>query len=68
MLLACISMPQYINTYKFLINLNKAAIQDAYAEEDISKRIEKTNELFSEFVNKLEIWSKLEQQYDFRTD
>jgi len=68
MLLACISMPQYINTYKFLINLNKAAIQDAYAEEDLSKRIEKTNELFSEFVNKLEIWSKLEQQYDFRTD
>ena len=68
MLLACISMPQYINTYKFLINLNKTAIQDAYAEEDFSKRIEKTNELFSEFVNKLEIWSKLEQQYDFRTD
>jgi len=68
MLLACISMPQYINTYKFLINLNKTAIQDAYAEEDLSKRIEKTNELFSEFVNKLEIWSKLEQQYDFRTD
>jgi hypothetical protein len=26
------------------------------------------NSLFSDFVNKLEIWNKLEEQYDFRAD
>jgi len=26
------------------------------------------NGLFTDFVNKLEIWNKLEEQYDFRAD
>jgi hypothetical protein len=30
--------------------------------------MEKINGLFTDFVNKLEIWNKLEEQYDFRAD
>ena len=30
--------------------------------------LEKTNAVFTEFVNKVELWSKLEQQYDFKRD
>jgi hypothetical protein len=30
--------------------------------------LEKMNGIFTDFVNKIEIWSKLEQQYDFKTD
>lgn len=27
-----------------------------------------TNDLFSNFANKLDLWDKLEQQYDFKQD
>ena len=30
--------------------------------------LEKMNAIFTDFVNKIEIWSKLEQQYDFKAD
>lgn len=32
MLLTCVSLPQYINTYKFLVNVDSHALQDVYAE------------------------------------
>jgi hypothetical protein len=34
----------------------------------LSERLDKTNNLFTGFVNKLELWDKLEQQYDFKKD
>jgi hypothetical protein len=61
-------MPQYINTYKFLMNITRHQIQDVYEEPDLTHRMEKINGLFTDFVNKLEIWNKLEEQYDFRAD
>ena len=68
MILTCMSLPQYINTYRFLININRDQIQDVYEEADLTRRLEKCNTMFTDFVNKLEIWHKLEEQYDFRTD
>lgn len=68
MLLTCLSLPQYINTYKFLINISKHQVQEVYQEKDLSERLDKMNGLFADFVNKLEIWNKLEEQYDFRAD
>lgn len=68
MLLTCLAMPQYINTYKFLMNINRHQIQEVYEEPDLTQRMEKINALFTDFVNKLEIWNKLEEQYDFRAD
>jgi hypothetical protein len=34
----------------------------------LTTRLDKINGLFTDFVNKLEIWNKLEEQYDFRAD
>jgi ATP-dependent Lon protease len=68
MVLTCLSLPQYINTYKFLINISKHQVQDIFQESDLGERLEKMNGLFTDFVNKLEIWNKLEEQYDFRAD
>ena len=34
----------------------------------MTTRLDKMNGLFTDFVNKLEIWNKLEEQYDFRAD
>ena len=68
MLLTCVSLPQYINTYKFLVNVDSHALQDVYEEKELSLTLEKMNAIFTDFVNKIEIWSKLEQQYDFKAD
>ena len=68
MLLTCMSLPQYINTYKFLINISKNQVQEIFEESNLTKRLEKINTVFTDFVNKLEIWNKLEEQYDFRSD
>ncbi len=68
MILTCISLPQYINTYRFLANVERRVIQDVYEEPNLTKRLEKVNTIFTDFVNKLEIWHKLEEQYDFRAD
>lgn len=43
-------------------------MQEVFEQPDLSKRLELTNNLFTDFVNKLEIWNKLEQQYDFKSD
>lgn len=68
MLLTCISLPQYINTYKFLVNVSKHQLQDVYEQAVMLERLEKLNDIFTDFVNKIEIWQKLEEQYDFKSD
>jgi hypothetical protein len=39
MILTCISMPQVINQYKFLLEINKHQLQRVYAEPDILTRL-----------------------------
>jgi len=39
-----------------------------YEEKELILMLEKMNGIFTDFVNKIEIWSKLEQQYDFKAD
>jgi hypothetical protein len=53
-------MPQYVNTYKFLINTNRHDLQNVFGENDLSKRLNLANDLFTSFTNKLELWEKLE--------
>lgn len=60
MLLTMISLPQYINTYRFLINVTRQNIQDIYEEPNLTIRLEKMNTMFTDYVNKLDIWNKLE--------
>ena len=39
MLLTCVSLPQYINTYSFLVNVNKHQLQEVYETQDIGSRL-----------------------------
>jgi hypothetical protein len=43
-------------------------VQEVYEEPNLTIRLEKLNTIFTDFVNKLDIWRKLEEQYDFRND
>ncbi len=68
MLLTCVSLPQYINTYSFLVNAKKHDLQLVYESDTLLKQLKGTSDIFTDFVNKIEIWQKLEQQYDFNSD
>lgn len=60
MVLTCVAMPQYVNTYKFLVNSSKHDLQEVFEQKELSSRLNMTNDLFTSFVNKLELWDKLE--------
>jgi len=68
MILTCVALPQYINTYKFLVNVPREQVQAVFEEKNLTQKMEGANNIFTDFVNKLEIWQKLEEQYDFRAD
>ena len=68
MVLTILSMPQYANTYRFLININAHELQKIYEEPSFGKALSQTNELLADFANKLSIWAELEKQHEFRTD
>jgi Lon-like ATP-dependent protease len=62
------SLPQNLNTYKFLVDANRHDFQKVYETTSLEDRLQGMNALFSEFANKIEVWTKLEQQYDFKSD
>ena len=68
MLMTILALPQYANTYKFLVNVDKHKLQSVYELENIEDGLTQTNHLFSDFVNKLEIWRDLENQYESNQD
>ena len=61
MVLTLLSMPQYANTYRFLINLDKHELQRIYEERTLNVAQQKTNDLLGDFVNKVTIWADLEK-------
>lgn len=56
-LLTCVSLPQYVNPYAFLVKSNKHDLQKAYEAETLSERLQLTSDIFTDFVNKVELWS-----------
>ena len=56
LLLTILALPQYINTYRFLINVEKHDLQRIYEAREILPALENINNIFSDFVNKFEIW------------
>jgi len=68
LLLTVIALPSYINDKKFLLDVSKHQLQKIYETEEIEHALKATNGLFSDFVNKYQIWNSLEQQHDIRQD
>lgn len=66
--LALLCAPQNLNPYKFLVEVNKHDIQRIYELDNLSHRIKATNDVFTSFVKKLELWTNLEQNYDIKQD
>ena len=56
MILTCVSLPQYINTYNFLVKARKHELQKVYESESILEKLKGTSDIFTDFVNKIEIW------------
>ena len=61
MLITQMSLPQNLNTYKFLVDANRHDFQKVYETTSLEDRLQGMNALFSEFANKIEVWTKLEQ-------
>ena len=66
--LTILSLPAYANTYKFLTKIPTENIQEVYEESALTPKLEKLNTLLSDFSNKLELWSGLENEFDFKKD
>ena len=66
--LIVLSMPQYVNAYKFLTKTSTESIQEVFEEDDMTKRLNKLNVIFSDFVKKVELWSSLEDEFDYKKD
>lgn len=61
MLLTCVSLPQYINTYQFLVKARKHELQKVFESNEVFDKLQGASDIFTDFVNKIEIWQKLEQ-------
>ena len=67
-LLTVVSLPQFVNSYKFLADVDPAKIQQVIATENLTQRMTLINSIFSDFVKKIELWGSLEDEHDFRKD
>lgn len=68
MVLTTLAMPQYANTYRFLINVDRHRLQKIYSEPTLKAALHQSNELLQDFIGKLSIWSEMEKQHEFRSD
>ena len=67
-LLTCVSLPMFVNSYKFLAVVDHRKIAQVLVEEDLLERMNMINSVFSDFVKKIELWGSLEDEHDFRKD
>lgn len=56
MLLTCVSLPNYINAFSFLVKQDKHQLQEVFSAETTSSLLAQTSDVFTDFVNKMEIW------------
>jgi len=67
-LLTIISLPQFVNSYKFLADVPTKKIQEIFQETNITFKMQMLNSIFADFVKKIELWGSLEDEYDYRKD
>ena len=61
MVLTTIAMPQYANTYRFLINVDRHRLQQIYAEPSLKVALQQSNTILQDFLGKLAIWAEMEK-------
>lgn len=69
MCISCLSLPKFFHKYGFLLLQFKSRnIQDLIEIINIREKLEKTTKIFSEFCSKIELWEKLEDEYDVKRE
>jgi len=69
MCLACLSIPRFLFKYGFLLSQFKSSqVQEIISVIDIREKLNLTTKIFFEFCNKIELWEKLEDEYDVKRE
>ena len=69
MCLSCLTLPRYLYKYGFLLAQFKSSnVQQIIEIIDLRDKLNTTTKVFSEFCNKIELWEKLEDEYDFKRE
>lgn len=69
MCLACLTIPRFLFKYGFLLTQFKSThVQEIISVVDLREKLNLTTKVFSEFCNKIELWEKLEDEYDVKRE
>jgi ATP-dependent Lon protease len=69
MCISCLSLPKFFHKYGFLLLQFKSRnIQEIIEIVNMKEKLEKTTKIFSEFCNKIELWERLEDEYDIKRE
>lgn len=69
MCLSCLTLPRFLYKYGFLLAQFKSSnLQEIIEVIDIREKLNLTTNIFSEFTNKIELWEKLEDEYDINRE
>ena len=69
MCISCLSLPKFFHKYGFLLLQFKSRnIQEIIEIVNMKHKLEKTTKIFSEFCSKIELWERLEDEYDVKRE
>lgn len=69
MCLSCLALPKFFHKYGFLLLQFKSRnIQEIIEIVNMREKLEKTTKIFTEFYNKIELWERLEDEYDIKRE
>lgn len=69
MAVACLALPKFFHKYGFLTSeVTSNDIQNILSKTNVFERLETVMKLFSEFSNKINLWEKLEFEYDHSSE
>jgi Lon-like ATP-dependent protease len=69
MCISCLAIPKFFHKYGFLLlQVKSENIQELIEILDPQEKLEKTTKIFSDFCNKIDLWEKLEDEYDLKKE
>lgn len=69
MCISCLSLPKFFHKYGFLLLQFKSRnIQELIEVVNLKDKLEKSTKIFSEFCSKIELWERLEDEYDVKRE
>jgi Lon-like ATP-dependent protease len=67
--ISCLSIPKFFHKYGFLLlQVKSQNIQELIEIMDCKEKLERTTKVFAEFCGKIELWERLEDEYDMKKE